>query len=121
MRHLAVAALVVMAACGSGSSGTAPAVRAPDAPPAAVPPPTPIAAQPVTGAAGDWIGVGPGGGPVREIAVEADDAQVALAATQVGLFRSADGGQLWTPIPSTSAGIAAVTFSPADPKIETSK
>lgn len=116
MRHLAVAALVVMAACGSGSSGTAPAVRAPDAPPAAVPPPTPIAAQPVTGAAGDWIGVGPGGGPVREIAVEADDAQVALAATQVGLFRSADGGQRWTPIPSTSAGIAAVTFSPADPK-----
>ena len=78
----------------------------------ATPWPQPIAADP-----GVWIPVGPGGASVLQITVKPDDAQVALAATAGGLFRTTNAGVRWQDTGlHPSLGIRTVAFSAADPQ-----
>ena len=51
-------------------------------------------------AAGDrvWTSQGPSRGAVRDLAVDPADGAVAYAATDGGVFRTADGEAAWTPV-----------------------
>src|SRR6202140_4406456 len=77
----------------------------------ATPPPPPA------GDPGVWVPVGPGGGPVIQVAVDPADARVALAAGLNRMFRTTDGGLRWKDtgvVPRV--GVQSVAFSIAAPQ-----
>ncbi|GAC1538508.1 MAG: hypothetical protein NVS2B9_05120 [Myxococcales bacterium] len=76
-------------------------------------------APPVAGGGdpGPWVPVGPGGGPVIQVAVDPADARVALAGGQSRMFRTTDGGLRWKDTGVVARlGVQSVAFSAAAPQ-----
>jgi photosystem II stability/assembly factor-like uncharacterized protein len=63
---------------------------------------------------GRWAPFGPGGGTPTGLAVDPRDSSVVYAATG-NLYRSADGGETWTPLFGPGFGVVAV--DPANPAV----
>jgi photosystem II stability/assembly factor-like uncharacterized protein len=53
----------------------------------------------------------------RELIINPSNPQILIAATSLGLYRTADGGQVWTLVPNSGGDIADVKFKPGDPNI----
>ena len=68
-----------------------------------------LASGTVRAGVNEWTNVGPAGGSIQCLIVDSQDPNTVYAGTRVGVFKSTDGGESWTPISGSPDRIRLLT------------
>src|SRR6266852_6082120 len=74
-----------------------------------------FASATVCGGVNEWTNVGPQGGSIRFLAVDPQDPTTVYAGTNIGVFKSKDGGTNWSNAGLNGIIVGSVVIDPHNP------